>query len=539
MRRAGLCQAIRKPVVVAAVVAAVLGGGLRTPPAAAAGGEVRAANLLLWQAGRDPRTESASQTGLFDQFDLEYGRGALRAGIRWESYRPSRDEGFLPASHDEITLKFAEWEGDGVRLTVGNGFATVGRGLLFRAFELRGVVRDAVFPASQYVDSRSLDGVIIAVDRGPVSALVFGGEPVRYPDTPPGVPDLPRREGTVGGAHAAVALHPSLTLGAGYLRSERTPAGSPSELAEFASADLDLALAPLVPALADRDLDARFYAEYAGRAWDPFGDGLDTDAGTPHALYTATQLSHGRWGASFETKDYDSFALGWNDPPNLVPEMSQHLLNRMSHFLLADGEKGHQVSVTGALPREWTLQFESARARNEVNGLRRYRLDSLTLQGGAHDGLHWEAFAAVGRDEVEGISDHRTGGVSLGRDVGRGFSLRLAAERQRAERTTFDVVSEFDNTFVSLGLDRSGLGTLALQAEFSDDPDEMDDPLTFDVVEAESRTWLGLVASAPVTRHHEATLFVGSRRGGTACTSGTCYLVPDFEGAELRVLSRF
>lgn len=502
-------------------------------------GSVQASNLLLWQAGRDPRTEAASATSLFDQFELQYTRGALRTGLRFESFRPSRDEGFIPARYDEVTLKFAEWESDGLRLNVGNGFATIGRGLLFRAFELRGVVRDAVFPPSQYVDSRSLDGVIVEAERGPVSALAFSGEPVRYPDAPPGAPDLPRREGHVDGAHAAVAIHRSATLGGGYLRSESQLPGSPVELVELASADLNLRAADLLPMLADRGADLQLYAEYAGRSWDPFRDGFATDAGVPHALYTATQLSYRRWGASFETKDYDSFALGWNDPPNLVPEMAQHLLNRMSHFLLADGEKGHQVSVMGSLPRQWSLQFESARARNEVNGLREYRLDALMLQGDPLGSLHWEMFAATGRDEVEGITDHRTGGLSLGRAIGDGLSLRLAGEFQRAERTTFDQVAKFDNVFLSLGLDKSGRGTLAVQAEFSGDPDGKDDPLTFDVVETASRHWLGVLATAPLNRHHDATLFVGSRRGGTACTSGTCYLVPDFRGAELRLISRF
>lgn len=502
-------------------------------------GHVQASNLMLWQAGRDPRTEAASSTGLFDQCEVEYSRGALRAGLRFESFRPSRDEGFIPARYDEVTRKFAEWESDGLLLKVGNGFATIGRGLLFRAFELRGVVRDAVFPASQYVDSRSLDGVILEADRGPVSVSMFSGEPVRYPDTPPGVTDLPRREGHVDGGHAAIAVHRALTLGAGYLRSEVQVSGSPAERAELASADVNLRAAQLLPTLADRGADLQFYAEYAGRSWDPFGDGLDTDAGVPHALYTATQLSYRRWGASFETKDYDSFALGWNDPPNLVPEMTQHLLNRMSHFLLADGEKGHQLSLMGSLPGDRSLQFESARARNEVNGLREYRLDALTLQGSPLGALHWELFGATGRDEVEGITDHRTGGLSLGHEVGDGLSVRLAGEIQRAERTTFDQTAKFDNVFVSLGLDKAGRGTLAVQAEFSGDPDEKDDPLTFDVVETEARHWLGVLATAPLNRHHEATLFVGSRRGGTACTSGTCYLVPDFRGAELRLISRF
>jgi len=527
----------------AALAALCLSGALLTRPAvsdaADGAGTLQAANLLLWQAGRDPRTEASSSTGIFDQFDLDYSRDGLRAGVRLDSFRPSRDEGFLPARYDEITLKFAEWESGGLRLNVGNGFATLGRGLLFRAFELRGVVRDAIFPPSQYVDSRSLDGVIFAIEQGPLSALAFSGEPVRYPDVPPGVAGLPRREGQVDGAHAALEFHPALTLGAGYLRGERQLPGLPPELAEFASTDLTLHAARLAPSLVSRSLDLQLYAEYAGRSWNPLKDGLDTDAGTPHALYTATQLSYGRWGASIETKDYENFALGWNDPPNLVPEMTQHLLNRMSHFLLADGEKGHQISVMGSLPGERSLQFESARAHNEVNGLRKYQLDALTVQGDPLDRLHWEIFAATGCDEVEGLTDHRTGGLALGHEFRDGLSLQMTAEYQRAERTTFDVAVEFENVFLVLGLERTGLGTLALQAEFSNDPDEKDDPLTFPTVESEPRRWLGVVASAPLNRHHEATLFVGSRRGGTACTSGTCYLVPDFEGAELRLLSRF
>ncbi|MBK6735212.1 MAG: hypothetical protein IPG61_14270 [bacterium] len=516
--------------------------GAAAPRASAedAAGTVRADNLLQWQTGRDPTVEASASVSIFDQFDLEYSRAALRAGLRFESFRPSRDEGFVPARYDELTMKFVEWEADGLRLNVGNGFATLGRGLMFRAFELRGVVRDATFPPSQYVDSRSLDGVIIEFDRGPLSALAFGGEPVRYPDAPPGIADLPRRDGHVAGGHAALEIHPSLVLGAGYLRGERQLAGAQPELDEYASADLTLRAAELAPALAaDHELDLQFYAEYAGRSWNPLKDGLETDATAPHALYTAAQLNYRRWGASFETKDYDAFALGWNDPPNLVPEMSQHLLNRMSHFLLADKEDGHQLSVIGALPGEHALQFDAARAHNEINGLRHYRLDALTLGGDPLRPLHWEVFAATGSDEVEGITDHRTGGISLRRDLGDGLSIRVAAEYQRAERTAFDVASTFDNAFLGLGVDRAGLGTLALQAEYSDDPDEQDDPLTPEVIETKPRRWLGLVVSAPVSRYHEATLFVGTRRGGTACTSGTCYLVPDFEGAELRLISRF
>ncbi|HZM28200.1 MAG TPA: hypothetical protein VFB89_12700, partial [Gemmatimonadales bacterium] len=50
---------------------------------------------------------------------------------------------------------------------------------------------------------------------------------------------------------------------------------------------------------------------------------------------------------------------------------------------------------------------------------------------------------------------------------------------------------------------------------------------------------VGWNASARIAERHEATLFLGKRRGGLACTAGTCYQVLPFEGAELRLVSRF
>jgi len=90
-----------------------------------------------------------------------------------------------------------------------------------------------------------------------------------------------------------------------------------------------------------------------------------------------------------------------------------------------------------------------------------------------------------------------------------------------------------------VGVSRAGLGTAGVLAEFSNDPDEKDDGLTFDVVETEPRHWLGAYASLLIDTGHEVSIFAGRRRGGTACTSGTCYLVPDFNGVEMRVSSRF
>jgi len=501
-------------------------------------GQVRASNLLLYQVGRDPDLNPDTLTDVFNQFNLEYARGDWRVGFRLEYFQPSIDDGFIPASFEEVTRRYVDWRGDGIHLRVGSGYTTLGRGLLFRAFELPGVVRDAVFPGSKYVDSRDLDGFILDVDQGPIRATLLAGEPVRYPDTPHGLADfgLPRRQGHITGGHAALRVHRGLEVGAGYLRTEMVAADG---LEELGSVDVTLRLASLIPAMTASSADASFYLEYAGRGWRPFDDGLDTDNDAPHALYTATELSYGRWGMSFETKDYHDFALGVNDPPNLVPEMRQHLLNRMSHFLLQSDERGHEISIMGALPGNWTLQADAAHAMNDINGLRHYRLYFLGLESHSDAATRGEIFYAEGRDDVESISDYWTVGGGVDRDLGDLLAGHVTLEYQKVERNLFDVISGFENIFVSAGLSRAGVGSVSLVAEFSNDPAEKDDSLTFDEVETEPRRWLGAYATLTLDTNHEASVFAGHRRGGTACTSGTCYLVPDFEGVEMRISSRF
>ncbi|MBC8424402.1 hypothetical protein H8E07_09785 [bacterium] len=501
-------------------------------------GQVRASNLMLYQVGRDPNGSPDTLTELFNQFNLEYARGDWRVGLRADSFRPSRDDGFLSTTYDEITQKYVDWRDDGIHLRIGSGYTTLGRGLLFRAFELPGVIQDAVYPDSKYVDSRDLEGFIIDVDRGPLRLTALSGNPTRFPDYPYGLHDdgLGRRMGSVSGGHAAVRLHRGFEIGAGYLRTEMT---NFEGLEEAGSTDLTLRLHSLIPELRESGAEASVYVEYAGRSWRPFSDGLDTDDETPHALYTATELSYGRWGLSYETKDYRDFLLGVNDPPNLVPEMNQRLLNRMSHFLLQDNERGHQLSVKGALPGDWTVHLESARAENEINGKRDYRLDFVGLESPAHGSTRGEVFAAQGADEVDGITDHWTVGGALDRDIGELLALLVVVEYQKVEREIFDLVDRFENIYLSAGVSRAGLGSAGVMAEFSNDPAEKDDILTFDVIETEPRRWLGAYATVLIGSSHEASFFAGRRRGGTACISGTCYLVPDFNGVEMRVSSRF
>ncbi len=497
-------------------------------------GDLQASNLLEFQAGRDPTLEADDRTKLFNQFILDHARGGLRLGLRFESYRDSEHPPFGTPDFDyaELAQKFAEWSSPGLRVRVGNGYAMLGRGLLLRAFELPGVLRTAVYPPVRYAESRDLDGVIIEARRGRLGATLLSGRPVLDPGAPPGAESafILRRGGTVSGGRAELNCGRGLRFGASYLRTDGTAADGQEDQG---GVDLEVRAHELLPALAAADLDLRLYGEYAGRGWRPFADGLLMRDGEPHALYTALEINHGAWGASFETKRYHRFNLAINDPPSAVPEFSPHLLNRATHVLQAQDERGHQLAVQGALPRGWTAHAARAFAANrddvlgEYRNRRRYEVSYLGLESPGAGAWRGALFGAFGQDEPEAVVDRHGLGVRVERSWADGWSAALDLERQVNRRTVFAADQRFTEHFLAAGVARAGRGSLTVLLELADDPVLDED------------TWWGASANVQLGASHEALLFAGRRRGGNACTSGTCYFVPDFRGAELRLLSRF
>ena len=93
----------------------------------------------------------------------------------------------------------------------------------------------------------------------------------------------------------------------------------------------------------------------------------------------------------------------------------------------------------------------------------------------------------------------------------------------------------YEDVHLSLGASLADAGSLGFSWDRTTDP--------LDPSQEAGRTaplhLVGWNASARVAEGHDAVLFVGKRRGGLACTAGTCYQVLPFEGAELRLVSRF
>ena len=79
--------------------------------------------------------------------------------------------------------------------------------------------------------------------------------------------------------------------------------------------------------------------------------------------------------------------------------------------------------------------------------------------------------------------------------------------------------------------------SVGVTVERSTDFLETDNPDTPDW-ETATAYWVGGFLGYHFLEKYDLSLFAGSRRGGPACTAGTCYEVLPFRGVEVRLTSR-
>lgn len=488
-------------------------------------------NLLEAQSGNAPFTEPRNRTDFYNQFQLEYGFASGRVGVRFEQNRNSQDR----FNYEALTQRWAEWADERLRVRVGNFYTILGRGLIHRSFELPAVVLDQPGLRSRYGPSRDVDGVLADGSWGPVAGRLFGGTPNsgEYSAAPENeLFGLDRYTGTLSGGQLAATVWREARVGAAYLRSSN---GLGTQR-EFGSGfvELDpLRLAGLTSAALP------IYVEYA-QADRPFSDwwSLKTGERDTFALYAGANLLAGSFTLSAEWKDYREFRLGINDPPSLVREHAYTLLNRATHVLNAGRERGFQLEGSWTA-RPWgtvTANFSRSDGRGD-----RFDERYLELHAAPEEGRVWEAtvFLDQGEDGFSSISDrHIYGASGTWRVTGR-WSVSGDVQRQEATRELVSLPAVyFEDHYASLTASRARIGSATIAWELSTDPLQEDPALASDA-RIDPRRFIAGIVRATVSDHHEVTLFFGQRRGGRACTGGTCYEVRPFRGAELRLVTRF
>jgi hypothetical protein len=369
-----------------------------------------------------------------------------------------------------------------------------------------------------------------------VSARLFTGRP-NIGDVSPGAEEfgLERYVGLLSGGQLEARLPLASRAGATFVRynlesTQREMSSGFVELDPLALAGAAGAALPIYAEYAVRDGSASDWLDFA------------TGDGRPHALYTSANLLWGPFAMSAEWKDYAGFRTTFNDPPSLVREHAWALLNRGTHVLDAELEEGYQVeaSWTG---RSWGTVTANASRSDGAFAARSARFEERYLELHVTPpmlaALDVTLFVDGGRDDWSSVAERTIagGGATWRLGARDAVALDLQAGDSRREFLFADPV-EFRDTYTSVTLSRAGLASMALVWERSTDPDQ-ESPDDFASPGVQPRHFVAAVLQARLSPRHEATLFVGERRGGRACTAGTCYDVAPFEGAELRLLSRF
>jgi len=156
-------------------------------------------------------------------------------------------------------------------------------------------------------------------------------------------------------------------------------------------------------------------------------------------------------------------------------------------------------------------------------------------------GRVWEAtaFWDEGQDEFSAIADRRIYGAGGTWRMTERWAVTVDVQRQDATREFPGQPSvSFGDNYTALTSSLAGWGSVTGQWESSTHPLQEDPALAGDA-RIDPRRFIAGIVSATISTHHEATLFVGRRRGGRACTAGTCYEVLPFRGVELRLVTRF
>lgn len=491
-------------------------------------------SLAETQRGRVPNEDDNSYSSFYEQFNLDYATGLFQAGGRFEVYRTSVSNRSLTF----LSQRYVSWSNGPAYVTAGNFQGILGRGLTLRAFELPGVILENTVFRRRHTNTSDMEGAFGSWTHDRFELKALAGRPVAG-DIPPGFPDTlstldrwlgrggDRRQDWVAGGELNVNLNNSTRIGGTVVnlrprRSDHTYAWS-----GFVGLDLTTAFNRLGSTTAYGEV----YIEISKR--EGFAEG-------GHGRYVSGSFGVGAFGISVEYKDYDNFNLLANDPPQLVREHSAYLLNRATHVLEAFNEKGYQVEAVFPIAGVGTITGNVSYGKNTLFGglttVFDERFVSLDF-----DVLPPEHTASVffdwGKDELDGRSARRTGGVLIGTSALHDQTFELDLQLQHG-RLPLDGEPKYWDSYGAISWRSPGGLGIALTVDRSTDPLETDVSRTFDIVETDPVVF-GSVNLSGRLGPHEALLFLGERRGGTACTSGTCYEVLAFRGAELRLITRF
>jgi hypothetical protein len=480
-----------------ALLSAVLAGAL---PALAADVDVRGSMQ------GDGRYNSAKDVVVIDgRVDFEADVGPLSFGGTYRAYDYGEGDynprGISPVYG--IKHRYVEGRVGDLFFRGGHYFSTFGRGLTLRSFESVDLEYDT-----------ELDGFISEYARGPVTLTGLAGEVTER------ITDVQHLRHRLRGGRAQVRLGPMVSLAVSGVdrNTDREDTGMtlPDRLSKFADHVLgmesEIWLGPVSVA-----------GEYASRRGDYYPE-LKQGDGYGHGTYVSATAGTSWSTLLAEYKNYEKFEDALTNPPTCVKEHVWVLMNRVTHQVNLDDERGFLGEGTLMPVEDLQVTGGASEARTHGGGL-----------------VHWEIFGQVDRAvPVGGVSsvagswsreyvsgkftEYGTGAIDLAYDAGPLRTLEIEIEMQHTEEPTgegFDAYLTSVACYPGSGLTVSVLGETTTQSHLERD------------------FWISGDVRATISEGFEVSLGGGTDRGGKRCSGGICFTEPEFTGIRLRLLTYF
>ncbi len=428
--------------------------------------------------------------------DVAYTFGNLRTGILLNSRAPS-EEG---VRENKIAHRFVSFDRGDFNVRAGHFYGLFGRGLIFNAYEDRTV----------RIDTR-LDGLIVSGHGPRWRATAFSGTPLA-------------REVDIRGLDGQYELPGLLRLGVSGLtfRPDDYVAPDGKVNREWAAG-----------VRASRHFSGGdFYVEGAWKnRYDFLADTGTYDQSYGNAFYGNLNLYHGPWSVSWETMDYDHFAVldradgktTLNRPPALARELTWTLLNRAPHNLNPDNEQGNNLDVIyHAGP--WDLSATGAHLENQA-GATVYDLAYGEVK--RDTGGPWAWRGGFAYQENEGRRQTVVGELIWRKSPAVSWTLQAEQQHVRLGGGPGFSLGAYDVQWFKLELETPPHWALVAMLETNNKYPEQRGPS-----EKEGPFPAGQVTYT-FSDGGNFNIWFGQRQEGFLCSGGVCKFEPAFTGVEM------
>jgi hypothetical protein len=445
--------------------------------------------------------DSLGAASYLNRFDIQYASGSWLVGARLET---DEESWWDEERGTEILRRFAEYSSEQLLLRGGSFYATIGRGLVFRAMEDEEVRID-----------RDVDGVYGSVNWRGLEAQALAGRP-RNDETH-------LRDDFVSAVDLMIAAGPALRLGGAYARLDAAEGDEDFEeiqgrppLEEIVGGRLQFTHGPI-----DAMVEGAQRMIRGGN--DPRGGWESSSAEDGHAWYGSVSVGTLGYVLLLEGKHYLDFDAPYVTPPPVNYEGRP----------INDGfdERGLGLTFTVSPSPELTFEGNGSWAEASDGSADRGAARAIARRewwgrGALQIGGEWTREKGLeGHDEREYYGPMLEASYYLDPTT----SLQLVGHVYARRDSLLGELDEYTEVQTDLTLSQAATRSLTLSMIWASNP----------VSEfGNEDLWLSLQLSWTFGYNHDLLIKVGEERGGIVCSGGVCHYEPPFAGVRVELVSR-